>query len=134
LTVFVDANVVMYTAGREHPNRAPAQRFMERVGRREIQGVTSTEVLQELLYRYTRIGQLRAGCDVYAEVVNACIAVLPVELPDTDRALDLLSSAPGTSPRDAIHAAVMLNNDIEWIATFDRGFDRIPGIRRLPLP
>jgi predicted nucleic acid-binding protein len=60
--------------------------------------------------------------------------VLPIELRDTDRARDLLCSIPGISSRDAIHAAVMLNYQIEWIATFDRGFDRIPGIRRLPLP
>jgi predicted nucleic acid-binding protein len=39
----------------------------------------------------------------------------------------------GISPRDAIHAAVMLNHEIEWIATFDSDFDRIPGIRRLKL-
>ena len=34
---------------------------------------------------------------------------------------------------DAVHAAVMLNNDVEWIATFDAGFDEIPGIRRMKL-
>jgi predicted nucleic acid-binding protein len=34
------------------------------------------------------------------------------------------------SARDAIHAAVMLNRGIEWIATFDADFDRVPGIRR----
>ena len=33
--------------------------------------------------------------------------------------------------RDAIHAAVMLNHDVEWIASFDGGFDRVPRIRRL---
>jgi len=27
----------------------------------------------------------------------------------------------------------MLGNDLEWIATFDTGFDRVPGIRRLKL-
>jgi predicted nucleic acid-binding protein len=25
----------------------------------------------------------------------------------------------------------MLNHEIEWIATFDTGFDRVKGIRRL---
>lgn len=39
----------------------------------------------------------------------------------------------GISARDALHAAVMLNNDVEWIATFDTGFDRVAGIRRLRL-
>jgi predicted nucleic acid-binding protein len=35
--------------------------------------------------------------------------------------------------RDAIHAAVMLNNDVARIATFDSGFDQIDGIERVPL-
>jgi predicted nucleic acid-binding protein len=39
----------------------------------------------------------------------------------------------GLSARDAVHAAVMLNRGIEWIATFDAGFDRIAGIRRFEL-
>ena len=35
--------------------------------------------------------------------------------------------------RDAIHAAVMANNDVTAIATFDTGFDRMPGMSRVPL-
>jgi predicted nucleic acid-binding protein len=37
------------------------------------------------------------------------------------------------SARDALHTAVMLNNDVRTIATFDEGFDGIPGIKRLVL-
>jgi predicted nucleic acid-binding protein len=35
--------------------------------------------------------------------------------------------------RDLIHAAVMLNNDVGTIASFDGGFDQVKGIERLPL-
>ena len=35
--------------------------------------------------------------------------------------------------RDAIHAAVMLNNDISDIASFDTGFDDVKAIARLDL-
>ncbi|MGA2039582.1 MAG: hypothetical protein ABSH42_09930 [Bryobacteraceae bacterium] len=38
------------------------------------------------------------------------------------------------SARDSVDAAVMFNHGVEWIATFDRGFDRIEGIRRVRLP
>jgi len=44
-----------------------------------------------------------------------------------------LFGTKGISARDAVHAAVMLNNDVEWIATFDAGFDSISGIRRLKM-
>jgi predicted nucleic acid-binding protein len=32
-----------------------------------------------------------------------------------------------------MHAAVMLNNDVRFIASFDGGFDNVKGIERLPL-
>jgi predicted nucleic acid-binding protein len=35
--------------------------------------------------------------------------------------------------RDAVHGAVMTNREVEWIATYDRGFDVVPGIRRVEL-
>jgi len=56
-----------------------------------------------------------------------------VTLADTDRARRLVEVQPSVGVRDALHAAVMLNHDIETIATFDRGFDDITGIRRVPL-
>lgn len=54
-------------------------------------------------------------------------------LADTDRAKDLATERDDISVRDAVHAAVMMSNDLRAIATFDRGFDRIPGIERLAL-
>jgi predicted nucleic acid-binding protein len=70
---------------------------------------------------------------VYDLFVRLCHSVLPVTLADTDRARLLLASGAGVSVRDAIHAAVMLNNNVQEIATFDAGFDRLPDIRRLML-
>ncbi len=133
MTVFVDSNIPMYVAGRAHPNREPAKRFLERVRSGDVDGVTSTEVLQEILYRYTALGQLELGLEVYDLFVHICSRVLPVTLADTDRARILLPGLTGVSVRDAIHAAVMLSNGISKIATFEEGFSRIPGVRRVKL-
>ena len=65
--------------------------------------------------------------------VDTCPVVLPVTLADTDRARELLPESTGLSVRDALHAAVMLGNKVTEIASFDEGFDRIPGIGRLTL-
>jgi predicted nucleic acid-binding protein len=133
VTVFVDSNIPMYVAGREHPHRGPALRFLERARSGEIDLCTSTEVLQEILYRYVALKRHDLAGSVYDLFVQLCPVVLPVALADTDRARRLISEVPAVSVRDALHAAVMLNHDIEDIATFDDGFDRVPGIRRLPL-
>ena len=123
----------MYVAGAEHENRERARRFLERVRAAKVDACTSTEVLQEILYRYSSIGRLDLARQVYDLFVNICPVVLNVTLADTDRARDLLCVSAGVSARDAVHAGVMLNHEIEWIATFDAGFDRIPGLRRLKM-
>ena len=133
MTVFIDSNIPMYVAGRPHPHRDPSRRLLERVRSGEVEGVTSTEVLQEILFRYAGLGELELGLEVYDLFVQICARVLPVTLADTDRARALLPSLTGVSVRDAIHASVMLTHGISKIATFDEGFDRVPGVRRTKL-
>ena len=131
--VLIDSNIPMYVAGAPHPNRAPSRRFLERVGNREIDACTSTEILQEILYRYSALGRLDLAREVYDLFVEICPVVLPVTLADTDRARDLLLNVKSVSARDALHAAVALNHEIDFIATYDAGFDKIPGVRRMKI-
>jgi predicted nucleic acid-binding protein len=124
----------MYVAGGSHANREPSRRLLDRVRLGKVEACSSTEVLQEILYRYSSIGRLDMASEVYELFVEVCPVILSVTLADTDRARDLVCGGTGVSARDAVHAAVMLNHSIEWIATFDTGFDRVSGIRRLKLP
>lgn len=133
MRVFVDSNVPMYVAGRDHPNRAPSLAFFERVEAGEVEAWTSAEVLQEILFRYSALKRIDIGREVYDLFVQLCAQVLPVTLADTDQAKSLLGAGHDISARDAVHAAVMRNNALEWIATFDTGFDQIRGIRRVKL-
>jgi len=131
--VFIDSNVPMYVAGRDHPLREPARRMLERARAGEIDACTSTEVLQEILYRYAALKRLDLARQVYELFVMLCPVVYPVTLADTDRAKQLVCDGRGIGVRDAIHAAVMLNHDLKEVATFDAGFDLIHEVRRLPL-
>jgi predicted nucleic acid-binding protein len=133
MKVFIDSNIPMYVAGAEHEHREPARRFLERVEKHEIEACTSTAVLEEILSRYAGLDRRDLAGRIYDLFVEACPEVLDVTLADTDRARDLIANAVTAIPRHAIHAAVMMNHEIEWIATFDREFDRIAGIRRMKL-
>ena len=130
--VFVDSNVPMYVAGREHALRDPARRFLERARAGAVDICTSTDVLQEILYRHTALKRRDLATMVYDLFVQLCPTVFPVTLADTDRAKALLSKS-AVSVRDAVHVAVMLNHEIREIATFDEGFDRIDGVSRVRL-
>jgi predicted nucleic acid-binding protein len=123
----------MYVAGKDHALREPARRFLARVRSGAVKACTSTEVLHEILYRYVGLGRLDLAQQVYELFVEICPIIFPVTLADTDRAKELLASVAGSSVRDAVHAAVMLNNDVHEIASFDRGFDDFAGIKRLQL-
>jgi predicted nucleic acid-binding protein len=59
--------------------------------------------------------------------------IYSVTLADTDRARELLIQSSLISARDALHAAVMLNQGVEYIASFDNRFDRIKGIQRIEM-
>jgi predicted nucleic acid-binding protein len=45
----------------------------------------------------------------------------------------MLARTASLGVRDAIHAAVMLNNDVTAVATFDTAFDHVPGLSRVAL-
>jgi hypothetical protein len=110
-------------------------RFLQKARRDAIQLCTSTEVLQEILYRYAGMDRLDLADQVYELFVQQGTIVFPVPSPihRPDRARTMLRAIEGLSVRDAVHAAVMLQNDVSEIATFDRGFDTIPAITRLDL-
>ena len=63
-----------------------------------------------------------------------CPVIFDVTLADTDRALTVLMESDRISARDAVHAAVMLNHDVELIATFDQRFEKVPYVERVLLP
>jgi predicted nucleic acid-binding protein len=123
----------MYVAGQDHPLRERAKKFLDRVHAGEVEGCCSTEVLLEILGRYSTLRRHDYASKVYELFVRLCPVIFSVTLADTDRARELLIQSSRISARDALHAAVMLNQRVEWIASFDPRFDRIPGIRRIEM-
>jgi predicted nucleic acid-binding protein len=88
-------------------------------------------VLQEILHRYTALGQ-RARA---AEVARLFLEVVPEALPITKDtfllSIELHLSYTAIQARDALHAAVMQQHGIERIISADRHFDGLPGLTRL---
>lgn len=129
--IFVDANVPMYLVGAEHPHKADAQRLIERLVRERRRLVTSSEVFQEMLHRFIAIKR-RDRIEIAFETLSGIVdEVLAIEVADVFAAKDLLHAHSLLSARDALHVAVMRRWDATEIASFDRGFDAIGGIRRL---
>lgn len=131
MTVFVDSNIPMYVAGREHPFKEPSRSFLRKVALGEVTAASDVEVLQEILCRYYHTGEIEKGFRVFDVFIQTIPHIHTVTLGDLLTARQLLSTHPTIKPRDAIHAAVMLRVGVKTIVSYDHHFDDLEGIRRL---
>ena len=130
--VFIDANIPIYAAGRDHPYKEPCARIFRMIAENPARFVTSAEVLQELVHHYMRSGRWGLGREVlkgFAELMHGRIE--PVSVQDVLIAADLADGLQGVSARDLFHAAVMRRLETTRLISADRDFDQIDGIERL---
>ena len=131
MNVFLDANIFIYAAGQPHPHKEPSLQCLRSLSQQGMEGITDAEVLQELLYRFWHLKRLTDGVALVEQAVRLVPTVLPVGKPDALLAATLLKQHNSIEPRDAIHAAVMLNHGLTTIFSYDQHFDRISGLNRV---
>jgi len=129
--IFLDANVFLYALGADSPHRTPCRAVLQMVGAGRLDGITSSEVLQEILHVRSRrvsvtdaASAVRAAADLVAEV-------LPVTAQDILEACSLLEDYSTLGARDALHAAVMKNSQVQLLVSVDRDFDVIADLKRI---
>lgn len=127
---FIDANVPMYAVGSDHPLKEPCVAILQSAASMELLAVTDTDVLQEILHRYTAMVQRNRAVEVTRLFLKVVPEVLPVTKKDVEAALELHQKYP-IMTRDSVHAAVMRNNNVQAIISADHHFDLIPGLRRI---
>jgi predicted nucleic acid-binding protein len=129
--ILVDSNIPMYLVGAPHAHKAQAQRLLENLIIERKRLVTDVEVLQEILHRYVSINRrdaIQRAFDVLLAMVDD---VLKVDRITMERAKQIVLGYAQLSARDAVHLAVMEQNGIDQILSFDSGFDPFPKITRL---
>jgi predicted nucleic acid-binding protein len=129
--IFVDSNIPMYLIGGDHAHKVDAQRLLERCVAARQRLVTDAEVLQEILHRYVAINRREAIGPAYEALLAVVDDVFAIDVDLVVRARELVLAHREVSARDALHVAVMEHHGIDEILTFDRGFDALPGIRRV---
>jgi predicted nucleic acid-binding protein len=129
--IFVDSNVPMYLVGAAHPHKRDAQRLLERCISERIPLVTDAEVLQEILHRYTAIRRRDAIQPAFDALLGVVDDVWAVDRRAVERAKTILLERESLSARDALHVALMEQNGVTRIASFDAGFDVVPGLERI---
>lgn len=129
MTVFVDANVVMYLIGAAHPNRDRSQALLDQLILDDTRLVTDSEVFQEILHRYAAINRPEAIDPAFATLSGIVDDIFGIDMAVIDAAKALVLD--GVGARDALHVATMRANGVSRVLTFDRGFDRFTDLERL---
>ena len=128
---FLDANVLIYAAGGPHSLREPCRAALEAAVNRRVSLVTDSEVLQEILYRYSSIERLDIARDVYSAAIQLCDEVFPVTEQTTGRARELLHQYGSLSARDAVHIASMEEGGLRRLLSTDTDFDAVDEVQRV---
>ena len=131
--ILIDSNVPMYLVGAPHPHKHDAQRLLERLVVERQRLVSDAEVLQEILHRYTAVERRDAIQPAFEALLGVVDDVFPVTVDVVKRAREIVLGSLALSARDAIHVSVMERHGVKEILSFDRGFDGVPGIRRVPI-
>jgi predicted nucleic acid-binding protein len=129
--IFIDSNIPMYLVGATHPHKREAQRLLERCVAERIPLVTDAEVLQEILHRYSAIRRRDAIQPAFDALLGVVDEVWPVDRRAVERAKAIVLERDSLSARDALHVALMEQNGVSRIASFDGGFDAFPGLERI---
>lgn len=129
--IFIDSNIPMYLIGAPHPHKIDAQRMLEKCILERQRLVTDVEVLQEILHRYVAIDRRDAIQPAFDALLGVVDEIFPIDVSVVERAKKLVLSRKRISARDALHYAIMQQQDVKEIMTFDTVFDDFSGIKRI---
>ncbi len=130
---FLDVNVPMYAAGKDHPYKESCVWVLTEITNSRLETVIDAEIIQEILYRFGALQNWRVGAQMAQNLLDLIPTVLPVTVDDMKTAVSLYAQyAPhGVKARDVLHAAVMQSHQLTNIISTDKHFDQIADIMRL---
>jgi predicted nucleic acid-binding protein len=129
--ILIDSNIPMYLVGAAHASKDRARVVLERliIGGEVL--VTDAEVLQEILHRYVAIDRRDAIQPAFDALLGVVDRVFPIGDETVDLAKRIVLGGRSLSARDAIHIAVMEQQSVDRLFSFDTGFDEYPALDRI---
>ena len=129
---FVDANIPIYAAGRDHRYKEPCARIIRAIANSPAHFMTDAEVLQELMHHFLRTNRWAAGREMFLTFEMLLRGrIEPTYAEDVSMAALMADAGHQSRTRDLVHASVMQRFGTSLCISADTDFDRIPGVRRL---
>jgi predicted nucleic acid-binding protein len=128
--VFLDANIFIHAYNSKDAKGQACSALLRSVSSCSQRATTSWLVLNEVAYYYLKSGRLPSALQFWeTATLNPGLQILPIDAQVGRHALHFLRM--GLAPSDAFHAAAMKANSIQVLCSYDKGFDKIEGIRRV---
>jgi predicted nucleic acid-binding protein len=124
----LDANIFFYALGAPHPLKDACLAILAAAEQKPYTFNIDTEIVQEILHVYNRRGERLIGVQAAEKLLQAFPQVLPITAIECQEAIRLMRRYP-LSPRDAIHAAVVITGRLEGIVSTDEALAQIAEIR-----
>jgi predicted nucleic acid-binding protein len=131
--ILVDTNVPMYLVGDDERHKARTEHLLDRAVTSRERLVTDAEVFQRFcIGTRPSIDSKRFNLpSIFCTELStkSFPSIFPPSSPQNLWCLAIATCR--RAARDALHVAVMQEHGVDRIMSFDRGFDAIPGLRRL---
>lgn len=128
---FIDTNIIMYSAGKKGMRKKACLNVLNNINSYENEYFINTEIFQEILYRYDRIGMRNFGIELAESALELFNNILSIQEKDIYLSMSMMKKYGQLLSRDAIIVANMLNNDVRQIISVDKDFDNIKEISRI---
>lgn len=133
--IFLDTNIFLRFLIRDDPEKAEACRsLLRRVQEGTEEATTSETVLAEVAYVLSSPKQYALSHADVGSRLGVLLALRGLKLANKrriQRALELYSTYPRLDFEDCLSVAQIEQHGIPTLVSYDRGFDRVPGITRV---
>ncbi len=132
---FLDTNIFVRLLAADDEKKTDACfRLFQRIQRGEESVTTAEVIIAEVVYVLSSPSLYRLSHEEISSRLAPLLSLRSLKLRNKRtylRALDLYATYPSLDFEDALSAAHMERQGISEIVTYDRDFDRLPGIKRI---
>ncbi len=129
--IVLDATVLVYAVGDDHPLRSSCRRLIEFAQSGELVASTTVEVIQGFVHVRARRRTRKDAAALGADLATLLSPLLRPDGDDLRRGLEIFEQTEAVGAFDAVLAATALRAGSAALVSADQGFAAIAGLRHL---
>ncbi|MDQ3098393.1 MAG: type II toxin-antitoxin system VapC family toxin [bacterium] len=128
-SIYFDTNIFIYLADASSPYFAEIYALTMHLQKENIQIITSTETIQEIIHVSKKVKQYRQGIKNAEGTLKTINKLVPIQDETIKIFLKKNEIYKLNESRDILHLAVCLENNLDTILTYDGGFKNFKEIK-----